>query len=671
MRSSIAALTMLLALVALASRQCHAASRSSQPLDWNPWRRLPVQDGGRFKPFDTLARETVQKITGRTSFGNPETGRKLGPVGLYLTMLFDWQAAEKSDDGWPGSGASQPPESPRSGGSSTNASRRCPSTPATPPHGTAMMHSRLAYFESHQPDHWDRAPLIRVDSRLCGTLGLDENQEYISPLELSKAQVQDPHTDKEVSFLIWAGGLARNERKKLSNLEESGLELADRLWSYQDLRMGQALDVLPVKDNPDQQWLSVADLLRVDFDDQTDPSGGLRKAKEEFQKARAAYTADSPQAFDQATAAFLAAVTEAAPGLGDYPRQDTIDLEVAYNRWAPFRLAWLFTSAAILCLVLSMATGGRGSLPAPEPQGRASRPSHPIRSRLSILHSPLYAAALTALGASLVMMLSGFCVRTAISGRAPVTNLYESVVFMALGTLVFGLVFGLLSRKQHILAAAVTVGTIALILADTCPTVLNPSLRPLQPVLRSNFWLAVHVITIMLSYAALAVALGIGNVTLGYYLVGSQKQEAVQAQSRFTYKSLQAGVLLLEVGTILGALWADYSWGRFWGWDPKEVWALITLLSYLAILHARSAGWVGNLGLAALSVFCFTWVMMAWYGVNFFHGGLHNYGLSGSTGAVYVLGAVVAQLLYVTAAVAVGLWGRSGTRVDRSAPQPA
>jgi len=232
MRSSIAALVVLLAGGAWA----FAAGPSGQPLDWNAWRRLPVQDGGRFKPLDTLAWEAVQKITGRTSFSDPATGRKLDPVGLYLTMLFDWQAAEKADYGWPGSGASQPPESARSGGS-------LGSTPATRPHGTAMMHSRLAYFESHQPDHWDRAPLIRVDSRLRGTLGLDKNQAYVSPLELSKARIQDPHTDKEVSFLVWAGGLARNERKKLSNLEESGLELADRLWTYQDLRMGQALYV--------------------------------------------------------------------------------------------------------------------------------------------------------------------------------------------------------------------------------------------------------------------------------------------------------------------------------------------------------------------------------------------------------------------------------------------
>ncbi|MFC1597851.1 cytochrome c biogenesis protein, partial [Planctomycetota bacterium] len=120
---------------------------------------------------------------------------------------------------------------------------------------------------------------------------------------------------------------------------------------------------------------------------------------------------------------------------------------------------------------------------------------------------------------------------------------------------------------------------------------------------------------------------------------------------RFTYKLLQAGVWLLVVGTILGAMWADYSWGRFWGWDRKEVWALITLLGYLAVLHARLAGWIGNFGLTAWSAVCFVMVIWAWYGVNLMGpGGLHNYGLSGDSGAIYVIGALLVQLVYVGAA---------------------
>ena len=92
---------------------------------------------------------------------------------------------------------------------------------------------------------------------------------------------------------------------------------------------------------------------------------------------------------------------------------------------------------------------------------------------------------------------------------------------------------------------------------------------------------------------------------------------------------MQVGVLLIAAGTILGGVWADYSWGRFWGWDPKEVWALITLLVYLIPLHGRFAGWVNTFGLVVASVVCFLSVVMAWYGVNFVLGvGLHSYGFA-------------------------------------------
>ena len=158
---------------------------------------------------------------------------------------------------------------------------------------------------------------------------------------------------------------------------------------------------------------------------------------------------------------------------------------------------------------------------------------------------------------------------------------------------------------------------------------------PLQPVLRDNFWLTIHVLTIVSSYAAGALAWGLGCLSLGYYLLGRyagqgggrRPPEACAALAGFIYKAMQVAVLLLAAGTILGGLWADVSWGRFWGWDPKEVWALVSLLAYIAILHGRYAGWIGNFGLAAGSVIGAAVIGMSWYGVNFLLGaGLHSYG---------------------------------------------
>jgi ABC-type transport system involved in cytochrome c biogenesis permease subunit len=138
----------------------------------------------------------------------------------------------------------------------------------------------------------------------------------------------------------------------------------------------------------------------------------------------------------------------------------------------------------------------------------------------------------------------------------------------------------------------------------------------------------------------------------------------IKPLSNFIYRTMQVGVLLIAAGTILGGVWADYSWGRFWGWDPKEVWALITLLVYLIPLHGRFAGWVNTFGLVIASVVCFLSVIMAWYGVNFVLGvGLHSYGFveGGSQGVVL---AVVLGVLSVTGAAA---WRRAiASRVPNS-----
>lgn len=195
--------------------------------------------------------------------------------------------------------------------------------------------------------------------------------------------------------------------------------------------------------------------------------------------------------------------------------------------------------------------------------------------------------------------------------------------------------------------------------------VLNKDFAPLTPVLRDQFWLLVHVLTIVSSYGAGALAWGIGLIGLGYYLLGKYRPvvidgatvthrppQACSVMSGYVYKAVQVAVLLLAAGTILGALWADVAWGRFWGWDPKEVWALISLLVYLAILHGRYAGWVGNFGLTAGTVAGATAIIMSWYGVNFVLGkGLHSYGFGeGETANWYVLGGVLANWLFVGAA---------------------
>jgi ABC-type transport system involved in cytochrome c biogenesis permease subunit len=167
-------------------------------------------------------------------------------------------------------------------------------------------------------------------------------------------------------------------------------------------------------------------------------------------------------------------------------------------------------------------------------------------------------------------------------------------------------------------------------------------------VLRSNFWLTIHVLTITLSYAAFLLSLGIGHFCLWTLWKYPNDKEKLQKQIKLLYRVVQVGIVLLASGTILGGVWASYSWGRFWGWDPKETWALIALLGYVSILHGRLSGWLKEAGFIIGVVVAFLGVLMAWYGVNFILGaGLHSYGFS-KGGLPYVISFVVLELLLVT-----------------------
>ncbi len=167
--------------------------------------------------------------------------------------------------------------------------------------------------------------------------------------------------------------------------------------------------------------------------------------------------------------------------------------------------------------------------------------------------------------------------------------------------------------------------------------------------LRSDFWLAIHVLTIVAAYAALAVALVIGNIVITQFATRGESTPRMRENLAFIYRTIQIGTLLGVAGTVLGGVWAEISWGRFWSWDSKEVWALIFCLVYLALLHARYVRWIIEWGLAAGAVVCFAAVVMAWYGVNYVLGvGKHSYGGGAETaGQVYVLTGAGLQVVYV------------------------
>jgi cytochrome c-type biogenesis protein CcsB len=240
--------------------------------------------------------------------------------------------------------------------------------------------------------------------------------------------------------------------------------------------------------------------------------------------------------------------------------------------------------------------------------------------------------------------------RCIIAGRPPVTNMFESVVWVSFGIMAFAFIFLIRYRALTYLLAALPVSLTCLLLVQQLPVAMPASIDPLVPVLRSNYWLTIHVLTITLSYAAFGLAMGFGHIVLFRFIRNPLNASEDATLHFWLYRIIQLGVILLATGTILGGVWANYSWGRFWGWDPKETWALIALLCYIFVLHGRVVGWWNQFGLALASVVCFCAVVMTWYGVNFVLGkGLHSYGF-GIGGEKYVAGLVGVDLCYVALA---------------------
>jgi cytochrome c-type biogenesis protein CcsB len=219
-------------------------------------------------------------------------------------------------------------------------------------------------------------------------------------------------------------------------------------------------------------------------------------------------------------------------------------------------------------------------------------------------------------------------------GHAPLSNLYESVVFFAWSILLIYLLFDLKYKLRSVGAFVLPFAFLGMIWAQLR---LNDAIEPLVPALQSN-WLTYHVITCFIGYAAFAMACGVSIM----YLVKVGKEEkspdhtpaggmvgmfpSAKVLDDLNYKAIMVGFPMLTLGIITGAAWANYAWGTYWSWDPKETWSLIVWFIYAAFLHARfTRGWVGRKA-AWLSIFGFAATVFCYLGVNLVLSGLHSYG---------------------------------------------
>jgi ABC-type transport system involved in cytochrome c biogenesis permease subunit len=455
------------------------------------------------------------------------------------------------------------------------------------------------------PERWKDAAIVRVaNAAVRRAAGLPDGRDRYSLRELAG----------HAGFIEAAAAVERrldaDRGARLDPVEREIWDLYVDLTVFGGVLAGDLPRMVPHPGDPQAQWASLAALQR-------EAAGG--PASDAAGALLAAARGGDASALAGAARALDAALRDEAPGV--YPAAGALGREVRYNRTKPFRTGWLLSLLAALFLMASF----------------------PLASRV------LGAAGLTLLVVSFAAQTYGMALRTLISGRAPVTNMYETVVFVSWGAILFALLFEAAYRARWFAACAAWLSVLLLVLADSVP-IMDGSIQPLVPVLRDNTWLTLHVLTIMLGYAAFFLAVALAHVNLGLFFFAPRRAVLLHDLTRFLYRALQAGTFFLAAGTLLGGVWASYSWGRFWGWDPKETWSLIALLTYLAVLHARFAGWIREFGLAVGALVGGLTVLMAWYGVNFILGiGLHAYGF-GSGGTGYVLGFAAFEALVIVAA---------------------
>ena len=221
---------------------------------------------------------------------------------------------------------------------------------------------------------------------------------------------------------------------------------------------------------------------------------------------------------------------------------------------------------------------------------------------------------------------AGLIVRWYISGHAPWSDAYESMIYVAWATMAFGVILG--QKSKLTLASTAFVTAIILMIAHW--NWMDPSIGNLQPVLNS-YWLMIHVAVIVGSYGPMALGMILGVISLLLIILTTSKNRDkmslnIKELTVINEMALTVGLVMLTIGNFLGGMWANESWGRYWGWDPKETWALISIMIYAFVIHMRLVpGLRSRLAFNIASILAFGSIMMTYFGVNFYLAGLHSY----------------------------------------------
>jgi ABC-type transport system involved in cytochrome c biogenesis permease subunit len=452
--------------------------------------------------------------------------------------------------------------------------------------------------------------VFRIDHPdIKALLDLKFEQKYFSANEIMLLDKTPEQRDARVRKIEeHATPAARMKKNERDGYQQKLAELAQHLNLFAQLRQWHTLHVVPPVKAGDEWLTLVSAVQRI-----RQSGGAMPETARGFAAALDAYEREDSAAFNREVASYRGMLTSA---IGK--ETGKAGFEVFFNRFAPFYVCMVLYVIVFVLACLSWL-GWTG---------------------------PLWRAAFAVLLITLAVHSFGLIARMYISGRPPVTNLYSSAVFVAWGTVVLAMFLEVVFRNGLGMVTASVSGFLSLLIAHHLSGD-GDTMEMLQAVLDTNIWLATHVVIINLGYAAavLAAMLGILYVIAGVFTT-VLTPEFGKALARMIYGSVCFAILLSFVGTILGGIWADQSWGRFWGWDPKENGAAMVVLWNAVILHARWGGLVRERGLACLAIFGNCIIAWSWFGTNMLGVGLHSYGFMESA-VFWLITFIGSQLLLI------------------------
>ncbi len=449
---------------------------------------------------------------------------------------------------------------------------------------------------TQNPMLWYNVPIVEIEKNndsLHKILGVDKDKKYLSLTDFF--DVNGSYKLSPYLTDAYQAGVPNKFQKDFIKTDKK-----INLW-YLALN-GEVLKIFPIPGDENNKWISYPEVAEANlkgmdsvFTRQIMPlyMNALQKAKNTGDYTDADKYLQSMKDYQKKFGAEV------------MPSDEKIDAEITYNKYNIFKnLFWMYMLAGIVMLIFVIIR---------------------IFKKNKIINGLIYVS-IAAIIILFALHTVGLAARWYISGHAPWSDAYEAMIYVAWATMFFGLAFG--RRSNLTIASTAFVVAITLMIAHGNWT--DPSIANLQPVLNS-YWMMIHVSVIVASYGPFTLGMILSVVALLLMIFTTKKNKKkialnIQEVTIIAELSLTVGLVMLTIGTFLGGQWANESWGRYWGWDPKETWALISVIAYAFVIHMRLVpGLRGRWFFNFMSVMFYGSIMMTFFGVNFYLAGLHSY----------------------------------------------